>query len=251
MTNKSIRMAVVVIVVLTFTVFIIRVFFGSKNSLSYRLFDAKAQGYYFHKFLRILPSSYQDRYSKIVLDSFDNVELISLVDDMESSHQNFIVLTRGDESKFLKAYPFELVGVKKETVERSGWNKHVSLLINIEVFNEYVRSKKLESKDEIIKTYCSFLSYPNDQSIHKILHNASDVDSLIVQWPLNNLEFIKEMGNLIDAKSIDFDQPNGTLFCWFYNTGVVKFVFSFNNDNTIKSVNSDIVGLLGNEAPSI
>jgi hypothetical protein len=187
-----------------------------------------------------------------VLDSFDDKMLISLVDLMGSSHSTFIVFKSGAESKFLKAYPFELVGVERETVERSGWNKHVSFLINIEVFNEYVRSKKLKSKEEIVKTYCSFLSKPIDQSTYKILHNASDIDSLIADRPLSILEFIKSTrDNLIDAKSIDFDQPSGTVFCWFYNIGVVKFVFTFNDDNTIKSVDSDIVGFLGNEYPSI
>ncbi|MFM8913216.1 MAG: hypothetical protein ACKOE6_09920 [Flammeovirgaceae bacterium] len=245
-------MAVALIIILTATTFIVRMFFSSANSMSYKIFSAGAEGYYFHKLLGILPSSYQDRYSKTVLDSFDNMKLISLVDDMESSHQNYIVLTSGAESKFLKAYPFELVGVKKETIERSGWNKHVSLLINIEVFNEYVLSKKLKTKEESIKMYCSFLSNPSDESVYKILFDATDIDSLIAHWPLSNLEFIKATGHtLIDAKSIDFNQPDGTVFCWFYDTGVVKFVFTFNNDNTIQSVDSDIIGLLGNEAPSI
>lgn len=252
MSNKIIRTALVLIIALTATVFVIRMFFSSTNSLSYKIFKAEADGYYFHKLLGIIPSSYQDRYSKTVLDSFDNKKLISLVDDMESSHQNFIVLTSGADSKFLKAYPFELVGVKKEAVERNGWNKHVSLLINIEVFNEYVRSKKLKSKEESIKVYCSFLSNPIDESMHKILLDAPDIDSLISDRPLNNLEFIKATGhNLIDAKSIDFNQPDGTVFCWLYDTGVVKFEFTFNDDNTIKSVDSDIIGLLGNEAPTI
>ncbi|MBN8650337.1 MAG: hypothetical protein J0L67_02855 [Cytophagales bacterium] len=250
--NKILKMAVALTVALMMVVFIIRMFFSSANSLSYKIFKADAEGYYFHKLLRIIPSSYQDRYSKTILDSFDNMQLINLEDDMGSSHKNFIVLINGTDSKFLKAYPFELVGVKMETVERYGWNKHVSLLINIDVLNEYLRSKQLKSKEESIKMYCSFLSNPIDQSTYKILHNASDIDSLIAHWPLSNLEFIKDTDyNLIDARSIDFDQPSGTVFCWFYETGVVKFVFSFNDDNTIKSVDSDIVGLLGNEAPSI
>lgn len=251
MTSKIIRIAVALIITLTATAFIIRMFFSSTNSLSYKIFKADAEGYYFHKLLGIIPSSYQDRYSKTVLDSFDNKKLISLVDDMESSHQNFIVLTSGTDSKFLKAYPFELVGVKRETVERSGWNKHVSLLINIDVFNEYVRFRQLKSKEESIKTYCSFLSNPTDESTYKILRNGTDIDSLIENRPLNNLEFAKATGNVIDPKSIDFEQPDGTALCWFYNTGVVKLTFMFNDDNTLRSVDSEIIGLLGNEAPTI
>jgi hypothetical protein len=252
MVNKVIRVAVVLIIALTVTAFVTRMFFSSTNSVSYKIFKAEAEGYYFYKLLGIIPSSYQDRYSKIVLDSFDDKKLIRLVDDVSSSHSNFILLTRGAESKFLKAYPFELVGVNKKTVDRSGWNKHVSLLINTEVFNEYVHSKQMKSNEEVIKAYCSFLSNPIDESTYKILRSVSDIDSLVENRPLSNLEFVKATGhNLIDAKSIDFNQPDGAVFCWLYNTGVVRFIFAFNDDGTIKSVDSEIIGLFGNEAPAI
>jgi hypothetical protein len=252
MRNKIIKIVVILIFGLTVTVVVIRISFSSINSLSYKIFNAETEGYYFHKLLGIVPSAYQDRYTKTVLDSFDDKKVINLIDDMVSSHPNFIVLANGGDSSFLKAYPFELVGVKREIVEQSGWNKHVSLLINIEVFNDYVHFKRLKSKQEIIEMYCYFLSSPIDKSSYKIFHNVSDIDSLIVNRPLANLKFLKDTGqNLIDAKSIDFDQLDGTIFCWLYDTGVVKFVFRFNDDNTIKSVDSDIIGLLGNETPSI
>lgn len=247
----KVSMIAVVITVLVITLLAVRVFFNSINSLTYRIFKAESKGYYFHKLLGIVPSPYQDRYSRVVLESFDNVKVINIVDEIGSSHQNFIVLTVGAESKFLRAYPFELVGVKEKTIESSGWNKHISMLINIEVFNEYVRSKELKSRQDIIGAYCSFLSNPTNPTMHKILRSTSDIDSLIAHWPLNNLEFVKATAKLVDATSLDFDQPEGTVFCWFYNAGVVKLAFTFNEDNTVKSVDSDIIGLLGNEFPTI
>jgi len=51
MTSKIIKMAVALVIVLTVTAFIIRMFFSSKNSLSYKIFSAGAEGYYFHKLL--------------------------------------------------------------------------------------------------------------------------------------------------------------------------------------------------------
>lgn len=252
MASKIVKTTVGLIIGLLLIAIAIRVFLGSTNSISFKIFKAKARGYYVHKVLGIIPSSYQDRFSKMILDSYDDKQVINLVDEMSSSYPNFIVFISGSESKFLKAYPFELVGVKKEEVERGGWTKHVSLLINLDVFNEYVRSKQLKSKDEAIRAYCSFLSNPIDQSTHKILRNASDIDSLITDWPTNNLDFVRARGyNVIDSKSIDFDQPDGTVFCWLYDKGVIRLGFTFNADNAIKSVESEIIGLLGNEVPGI
>lgn len=250
--SKIIRMVTVIGVTLAVAAFIVRMLFGSSNSLSYKIFKAEAKGYYFHKLLGIVPSSYQDRYSKTVLDSFDNTKVINLVDDMGSSHQNFIVLSRGADSKFLKAYPFELVGNKEKAGKETEWNKHVSLQISTPVFNDYVDFKQLKSKRETIEAYCYFLSDPSDESMHKILSSVSDLDSLIASQPLHNLDFLKATGqNLIDVKEIDFDQPDGTVFCWFKEVGVVKFTFLFNDDNTVQSVDSEIIGVLGNETPVI
>jgi hypothetical protein len=252
MTNKIMKMGVVLIIAMIGALTIVRMFLSSTNSLTYRIFDAETEGYYFHKLLGIIPSSYQDRYSKAVLDSFNDKKILNLVDDMESSHKNFIVFANGTNSRFLKAYPFELVGVKKEIVQRSGWSKHVSLLINIEVFNDYVRAKGIKSKDEIIKTYCYFLSNPADGLSFKVLRDEFDIDTLINKRPLTNLEFFKSTGQkLVDFKSIDFTQSNEAVFCWLYDTGIVKFNFTFNQDNTLKSVDSEILGFLGNETPAI
>lgn len=252
MTNKITRLAVAITIVLIATFSIIRIFFSSTNSPTFKIFKAEADGFYFHKLLGIIPSSYQDRYSKTILESFGSNVLFSLVDDMGPANHNYLVLKSGATSKFLKAYPFELVGVKDEAVQRNGWVKHVSLSINTNVFNEYVHSRKLQSKDTIVKMYCAFLSNSIDGSMHKILHDEHDVDSLITHRPPNNLEFIKTAGfDLIDAKSINFDHPDNSVYCWFCNTGVVKFIFDFNDDNTIKSVDSTIVGFLGNEVPGI
>jgi len=252
MKSTILRFFILALVILAGNIFIIRKFFGSKDSITYRIFKEESNGYFFHKLLGILPSDYQDRYSRKVLESFDNIKLVYYEDGLDPLNHSFIVVSTGNESKFLKAYPFDLVGVNKEEVIQKGWNKHVSLLVNLEVFNEYVRLRKIKSKKEIIKKYCSFISNPIDDSSHYILSSVSDIDSLVKRWPIINEDFLKASGyKLLDRKVIEIKQSDQTIFCWFYYKGVVKFIFSFNDDNTIKSVDSNIIGLIGNEMPSI
>jgi len=252
MSNKLIR--IILIIALTATVFVVRLFFSSINSLSYKIFNAEARGYYLHKMLGIVPKSYQDRYIENTLETFGDKELLNLVDQKGATHSNFILLrNKKSDVKFLKGYPFKLVGVSNKSIENSGWEKHVSLLIDLEVFNDYIQCRNLSSREDTIDKYCYFLSNPTDNSSYKILRDSISLGSLISEKPLLNRDFIRGSGyTLIEAQNIDFDQVSETLiYCWIYNKGVVKFKFTFNADNTLKSVDSEIIGLLGNEAPAI
>ncbi len=255
MKKRIIKVSAVLVIVLMTTVLLIRFFFSSIDTLSYKIFYAKTDGYYIHKLFGVVPRSYQNRYIETILDSYDDKDLLNLVDQRSTMYSNFILLrtNKNSEIYFLKAYPFSLVGVKDEMIKSSGWIKHVSLLIDLKVFNDYVSGKHLSSKEETIKKYCDFISDPIDSSSHKILKNRASLDSLINEKPLLNIDLVKSTGGkLINLQDIDFDQSSETLiYCWIYNKGVVKFIFTVNNDNTLKSVDSEIIGFLGNEVPSV
>jgi hypothetical protein len=253
MTNKILKVSVVLIITFSITVLIIRTFFSSIGSPSYKIFRAETDGYYFHRLLGVVPKNYQDRYIETIIDSNDNYELLNLIDQKGATHPNFILLKKNkNEIKFLKAYPVCLVGVSDETVKAAGWEKHVSLLINLEVFNDYIQLKHLTSKNEIIDKYCYFLSYPTEKNFCKILLDSADLNQLLNEHALINKEYIVNSGyKLIEPQSIDFSHANeAVVYCWIYNKGVVKFIFNFNK-SALESVGSEIIGFLGNEAPSI
>jgi hypothetical protein len=248
--NRIVKTSIVSIAILASIVYFVRTFYSSSNTISYKIFTSNSDGFYLHKLLGIVPVSYQGRYSETVIDSFDNKEIVNVIDKIGSSHQNYIVLIENkSEVMFLKAYPFRLVGVRDKTVESKGWKKHVSLLIDLRVFNYYLLSKKITSKQEIINTYCFFISKSLDRTTHKILNSRADVDSLILEWPLIYKDNIFDTEHkLISASDIPFDGKGGVVYCWMVDKGIVKMFFEFNEDNT---VDSEIIGMLGNETPGI
>jgi hypothetical protein len=246
--GKIIKILSLVILILVCSILLIRLFIGKHQSALYKVFEVKTDGYYLHKFLGLIPKEVQERYSEKLLGSSNGSEVIFLSDKSSPINTNFIVLHSGSKEAFIKAYPFELL--KKGSASEIDLKNHVSHLIDVDVFNQYLKEFDITGKEEAIEKYCFFLSILEDCESYRIVKNLADIDTIITRHPLSNIEVLVGSGySIIDLNSFEFEESEEVTYCWFVNHGLVKFNFTFEGGELIK-VESTSLGYLGNEFPS-
>ena len=230
-----------------------RVYFSSINSYQFMLYASETNGYSMNRLLGILPKSYKERFKEKTLESLNGKVLINVIDSKGATMPNYIIVKqkKSESFQFLKAYPLNLTEARNISNRDLIWKEHVSFLINLDAFNEYINEKNFKSKSQIVNKYFYFLSDPNDSQSYAILSDSIKLQQLIVKKPLANMNFIETVGgNIIESQSISFENlDESNILCWLYNYGIVRFRFVFDEKMTILSVESEIVGYLGNETP--
>jgi len=217
------------------------------SPVEFQVFRVHSQDDYLYKILRITPSSFKDRYRISELDRISNeVQLLNVTDKSSPTDMNFIVLKSGNKIQFIKAYPYML-----NNESDTNFKNYSAKSIDINGFNTYIKHYTL-SRRQIIEKYCYFLSAINFKNSYLILKEKSQADSLV-----NSKErmdsFIKHhpSANLIQSDQIQFNTSDDEVICWFIDKGVVKIRFEFSSSNLIRKADSDLVGFLGIESPSI
>lgn len=225
-----------------------RITFGSTQTALYRLFKEEQKGYYLYKLLGIVPDGFIDRYSRTVIEQYSGYKLISLVDTESIIRDNyFLIESEVSHSRLLKAYPLDLLPSNKKRIEPT-WKTHVSYLVDTDVFNDYIKAHNFNSKKEIMKKYCFLFSHPQIVNSYKIINDAGDIKLLLKQHPLDRVEYFNRLGfELINAEEFNLLHMENTVYCWIYNKGLVKFKFSFDKNMNVECVESEIMGLFGNE----
>lgn len=224
--------------------------FNSKHPIIYDIYLAKKKGSLLQKILREVPNNYLERVELEKLEIGKGVEVINVVDRNSSVYSNFIVLRNRNDNghTFLKAYPVSLVGNKP--FKEEDFMNHVSRLISLDAFNLYIQLKGIKKSSEIINKYVYFLSIPNDKYSYKKITHKQDIKNLLIKRPPEFMGILESTGfPLLDIEDLHLEQEEGIHYYWIYNKGLVKFRFVFNENCTVKNVESEILGFLGNEPP--
>ncbi|PZX56802.1 hypothetical protein [Algoriphagus chordae] len=246
--GKLSKFLVLAICVTVSVIALFRVFQRGDDTAMYRIFQTSTRGYYFHKFLGIVPNEIYDDYTISVLDSSTNSKLLNITDNKSSTKPNFIVLRHDSHESFVKAYPWVLVENSTSRITNDYY--YLSNLINLDSFNLYVRLFNVEGEMAIMKKYCYFISNPNDFGSYSIVNDLSDIEHIIKDRPLDKKNTLIGLGfEIVDLSSLILEKSNGIIYCWFQNHGLVKFYFVFDNAGLI-DVKSESLGYLGNEFPS-
>jgi len=234
--------------VLILSILVFRFIWGTPDSACFKIFSVEMRRNFLYKLIGFVPQSFAERYSQNVLSSYGNVEIINFVDVLSPIYTNHIVLKYDEKEDFLKAYPTSLLSSKYS--QDYSWEQHMSFLIDLKVFNKYTRKFRISDRKIIMKEYCYFLSNPEDSSSYKIIENPADLDSIVLDFPLNTKESIIDNGyKIIEPMALKLENSDGIVYCWYLNKGIVKFNFTFDGKRIVK-VTSIILGFLGNEYPS-
>lgn len=217
------------------------------NTVEFQVFKLQSQGDYFYKLLRFIPSAFKDRYRISELDKIsDEIQLLSVTDKSSPTEMNFVVLKADNKIQFIKAYPYMLNKDLDISLKNYAENS-----IDINAFNSYTSHYRLTRKQAMEK-YCYFLSAINFKKSYLILETRSQIDSLITSKErMDNFIKYYPSANLIQPDEIQLGKSDDQIICWFIDKGVVKIHFKFSSSNLIKEVDSELVGFLGIESPSI
>ena len=166
-----------------------------------------------------------------------NVNLKYVLDDRYGGNviEYYYLKIDNTFSGFLKAS----VGYRYSESHSKTFHNVLSKIIDINLFNEYIRVKKISSKDSIIKTYIHFFDYRNIKKYNYIL-SKDDLYELLEKRPSYNFH-----SNELDISTLNINFSEG-LYYWSYDYGLLKFDFLF-DQYTLKSVNIECIGYLGNE----
>lgn len=221
-----------------------------RNRIEYIIYSSNLTNSSINLALGIVPKSYiaNLNFDTLLIIS-KNQSLINVVDKNFSYPNNYILLSKGGETKFLKAYPLSILNV--EGIEELSAKNFHSYMIDLEVFNEYLTLVEFKSRANVIESYCKFLSIiEKNEKNYCIVNSHDQLDSLVKKMPLINNNALKRY-NIINYRTLIFDnnKPN-EIYCWFINYGLLKIEFYFVGDKLSK-VKTLHLGYLGNEYPAI
>lgn len=245
--GRTIKVSGVLLAVILILGWSIRLIHGNTDLALYKIFEAKTKGYPIHKLLLIIPSEIEDRYPVEVLKSSGNSQLIRIHDSSSPISNNFFVLKKNSTEQFIKAYPWSIFNKKlQENIEHEN---HISYLINLDGFNQYLKDFEIRGKKNAVLTYFSFIA-DHDSTSFRMVSSTNDLRSILLRYKIGNPEIptIQEY-ELIKPESFKFRNLEGLYYCWFINKGLVQFHFEFENDR-LTQVKSTILGYLGNEYPT-
>lgn len=226
---------------------VFRLLVGSPNSVDFQIFKSYVRGYQLHKLLGIVPKEFNDSFEKRLIERYDGVEILYVVDKKLSTHPYFVIAKHEQEIEFIKAYPYMLGNSSLEAIKGKA---KVSAAMNLPAFNKYLSQKNI-TKRQLYEKYCLFLSRQESISTFKILENADDIDSLLSarQDMRSYLKNFPEIYTMIRPDEINLTAlSDHIVYCWFVNHGVVQFNFSF-QDGQLSAVDSKVIGFLGIEVP--
>ena len=243
-----------IIITLSGLIFMSLIFFVVKQdkSVRYRIYFSHKPEFSLNKIFGRLPKNYSTNYEEIIINESVNFQLINIIDKKAPFYSNDIILVNKKEKseKIIKGYPFNILNNQKETV--FNYNEYTSQLINLDVFNEYIKLADLHSKQEVIDNFLYLLSNINLSNSYQRIYSINELTSLINNNSIiNKTNLIDTEYPIIDIDSIELStNPNEEVYCWYLNWGLVKFEFKFQEsikEIRLINVKSKVEGIFGNE----
>ncbi|HEY9047593.1 MAG TPA: hypothetical protein VIN08_16920 [Ohtaekwangia sp.] len=231
------------------TLFISWILLRPVKSIEFKIFKAYDKHNAILKLVKIIPASYRNRFDIEEIESRgEDLVVLNVTDKLSPTHANFVILRKQGEDIFLKAYPFMFKDGREQTGD---FKNQDAKFIDVKAFNLYL-SVDEHTIEEVKYKYCYFLSSLKDNSSFLILSKPEEIDSL-KSARKDMTSFLKHFPSyeLLNKEQIEFPQSNNEIVCWFMNKGVVRFKFYFNPDKSVKQVESEVIGFLGIEAPSV
>jgi hypothetical protein len=233
-----------VLLIITVLLLLIVIRLIKPSSIEYEIFKESEEKYYFHKIIGITPKLYsKDKFKEIIIERKEGVKLIKLLDLNSPNQYSFFILEYNRKNFFLKAIPYSLLRSNKGKMDNINYENFVSYEIDIQVFNEYVKLFEFNKKDTILNKYFYFI----DGGIS--FKRVKDKQDLIDIYNQHNvLHYDIVVGSkYVDISEIEIEQGEEIHYCWFSHIGLVKFKINFeDNSNVIKSIDSKLIGTIGN-----
>jgi hypothetical protein len=193
--------------------------------------------------LNLLDDSDIKRFSFMDIEKNNNFWLV-LIEDVKyaGSPYYYYYFKVVEEEGFLKAPShYRLVKNKKIPLDN-----YLDYMIDVKLFNRYIKEKQLSEKDMVVSTYMAILNNKDasgsNADFYRKISSFNDIAQLLSERP----PYPNPFDDLIDIENINIDFHNG-LYYWFYNEGIVRADFHFEEHGILKSVHFTYIGRLGNE----
>jgi hypothetical protein len=250
MGKRKIKISVIAFFILLVGVIILRMNgWFHYNDIRYKIYfshrERPALNYLFGK----LPSNYNQHFKEETIKESKSYALVNVVDLKIPFYSNDIFLKKKStgQEEILKGYPLSIFKSNNEGDFETG--SVYTNQIDIEVFNQYINNLNNVSREEVIEIFCFLLSVPGDSSSYMILKERAEVDSLNEVSTSNQKEYFESRGyKIIGRSDIRLDFSSDTVYCWFFDKGLVKLKFIFEKGtNNLIDVKPERLGIFGHE----
>lgn len=209
-----------------------------KEDLLFRIYTQNNKDIYY--LIGFLPENIRDNYVKTPIENNGIGKVYILRNKYDFG--TYLIYEDSKEADFMVVYPPSLICSRKE-LKNLQYKDYVSYMVNLKVFNRYLRDSQIEDKEKIKAKYFEFVA--RGETPYHIIRDTTDISYIKRQFTTypNGYATLENLNpHIINNKKADF--------CWYESKGVVQFQFHFCGNN-IEAVNSKIIGYLGNEFISI
>jgi hypothetical protein len=221
---------------------------GDYTSPRFKIYFSNESKFNLNFIFGIVPKEFSSSFQQYILPIDTSGRLINFVDNKSPIYSNYIIYKFNKKEKILKGYPPSIFG--KRINEEFEWGKHMSELINLSVFNDYIINSKIDSIEKIKYLFSYLLSIPEDPTSFEIIKSKEDLKNMLDKINVDDIEKwdLASKGLKTISSSEQLNLTSEHFYCWYLTTGFVQFTFTIDhNNNRIIDVQSKVVGYLGNE----
>lgn len=207
-----------------------------KEDIFFRIYTANNRSIY--SLLGFLPPHLKDDFVKMPIERNSNGTLYIVANKYQD--WRYIVYANQDEENLLVAWPPELVN-NNFKYEDQKVDEYHQFMINLEVFNTYIMDSQTRDRELIKYKYVELIAKGNS-NFYVIK------DTLDLRVIKSKFTDFYESNTIVkaDLDPMSIVNDPSAYYCWYINSGVVKFSFLFEGNRVVK-VHSKQIGYLGNE----
>jgi len=152
---------------------------------------------------------------------------------------------------YLKSERLVEYAVDKGLVDVNEVEKYYDLVVDKVEFNKIYKSLNRYQKQIAFANLCRTSM---DTTTYRLIETKTDIDN-VLSWRPKEIEYVIDTNgiNKNDISLNDFsflennEKLNNVLYYWYFDSGLIKFNFIFNDNEELVSVGYEDLGYLGNE----
>lgn len=209
-----------------------------------------------NRYFRLIPQQYLGKYELTMIADSVDYQIYRVDDLIYGVPKHSYLIYRTDRNKIIDLMSHQLVieAINDGLIKDNEIDKYYDFVINKKAFNQIYRYSDKRLKQ---LAYSNLFRTSFDSTTFRLIASISDIDSVLKYRPTSEGTILKFMIDSITGQPVEsikdfsFLQDSilneNAMYYWYFDKGLIKFEFNYDNSGDIISIDYKDLGYLGNE----
>lgn len=212
-----------------------------------------------NRYSRLIPKRYVDKYELIMIADSLDYQIYRVEDLIYGVPRHSYFIYRKDRNKIIDLMSQNLVikALNDGLIKEDEVDKYYDFVVNKNAFNEIYRYSDKRDKQLI---YSNLFRTSFDSTTFRLITRKSDIDSVLKYRPKSEGTIVEYMIDSTTRQPVEHDESikdfsflqdsilnDNVIYYWYFDKGLIKFEFEYDNSGDIISIDYKDLGYLGNE----